>query len=228
MFWIDSQIVLPWLKTCPRNFKPFVSVRVAEIQETIDLEEFHFIKSSHNPVDSLTKGITPEDLEDWLKGPKFLRKPEEEWPGFKKAHQTTETKCVQVTATESFDEFAQDPASQTQADENPIMEHLMKSYSTFRKARKTMAYVLRFINNARTKEKNRKVISPKEFIKGRTLAIQMENLSWTSHLPHKSATALSQFQWYLGRSTCHTERPSDRKSFSTSCVCSMLDPFVSL
>ena len=33
VFWIDSQTVLTWLKTSPRKFKPFVSVRVAEIQE---------------------------------------------------------------------------------------------------------------------------------------------------------------------------------------------------
>ena len=46
----------------------------------------------------------------------------------------------------------------------------------------------------------------------------MENLSCTSHLPRKSATTLSQFEWYLGRSTCHAQRPFDRKSFSTSCA----------
>ena len=39
-----------------------------------------------------------------------------------------------------------------------------------------------------------------------------------SHLPRKSATTLSQFEWYLGRSTCHAQRPFDRKSFSTSCA----------
>ena len=53
MFWIDSQIVLSWLKTCPRQFKPFVSVRVVEIQGTIDPEEFHFVKSSHNQADAV-------------------------------------------------------------------------------------------------------------------------------------------------------------------------------
>ena len=160
--------MLSWLKPCPRKFKPFVSVRVAEIQETIDPEEFHFVKSSHNSADALTKGIPPEALEDWLKGPEFLRKPEEEWPAFKESSpnneekKSSETRGVQVTATESFDEFVQDPAGQSQADENPIMEQLMKSCSTLRKARKIMAYVLRFISNERTKEKNREVISPKE------------------------------------------------------------------
>ena len=90
MFWIDSQIVLSWLKTCQRKFKPFVSVRVPEIQETINPGEFHFIKSSHNPADALTKGITPEAFEDWLKGPQFLRKPEDEWPAFKESSSNNE------------------------------------------------------------------------------------------------------------------------------------------
>ena len=40
MFWIDSQIVLSWLKTCPGKFKLFVSVRVA------DPEEFHFVNQA--------------------------------------------------------------------------------------------------------------------------------------------------------------------------------------
>ena len=99
---------------------------------------------------------------DWLKGPEFLRKPEEEWPAFKESSpnkvekKSSDMKCVQVTATETSDEFVQDSVGQTQAVENPIMEHLMKSCSTFRKARKVMAYVLRFISNAGTKVKNRK------------------------------------------------------------------------
>jgi len=41
------------IETCPRKFKPFVSVQVAESQETIDPEEFHFVKSSHSPTDAL-------------------------------------------------------------------------------------------------------------------------------------------------------------------------------
>ena len=38
----------------------------------------------------------------------------------------------------------------------------MKTSSTFAKARKTLAYVLRFINNARKKENNASEISPEE------------------------------------------------------------------
>ena len=38
----------------------------------------------------------------------------------------------------------------------------MRTCSTFSKARKTLAYVLRFVNNTRMKTKNRDPISPKE------------------------------------------------------------------
>ena len=75
MFWVDSQVVQSWLKK-------FVPVQVAEIQETIDPQEFSYIRSDHNPADALTKGILPEQLEKWSQGPQFLKKPQEEWPKF--------------------------------------------------------------------------------------------------------------------------------------------------
>lgn len=49
-----------------------------------------------------------------------------------------------------------------QPTDNPILQHLIKTCSTFAKARKTLAYVLRFINNTRKKENNTNPISPGE------------------------------------------------------------------
>jgi len=37
-FWTDSRTILSWITTPPREFRPFVSVRVAEIQETMRSE----------------------------------------------------------------------------------------------------------------------------------------------------------------------------------------------
>ena len=74
--------MLTWLNTSPRKFKPFVSVRVAEIQETIGSEACKYIRSDHNPADVLTRGISPEKLKTWSEGPPFLRCPEPEWPKF--------------------------------------------------------------------------------------------------------------------------------------------------
>ena len=80
VFWIDSQVVLSWLKTSRRRFRPFFSVQVAEIQETIDSQELSYNTSEHNPADASTKRILPEQLKKWSQGSRFLRKLQEEWP----------------------------------------------------------------------------------------------------------------------------------------------------
>ena len=56
IFWVDSSTVLSWIRTPPRQFKPFVSARVAEIQETVGVDDFRYIRSKSNPADILTRG----------------------------------------------------------------------------------------------------------------------------------------------------------------------------
>ena len=167
VFWIDSQDALSWLKTSPRKFKLFVSVRVAEIQETIDPQEFSYIRSEHNPADALTKGILPEQLEKWSQGPQFLRKLQEEWPKFEEnALKMNEEFSAQmkppVEARPTSCGKAEFSTAQKELRDNPHFENLTRTCSTFSKARKTLAYVLRFVNNTRMKTKNRDPISPKE------------------------------------------------------------------
>ena len=67
-----------------RNFAPLVSARVAEIQETLGSGDFRYIRSSDNPADTLTRGLKPERLQDWLAGPACLQLPEAEWPNWNK------------------------------------------------------------------------------------------------------------------------------------------------
>ena len=52
--------------------------------------------------------------------------------------------------------------AQKELRDNPFFEHLMRTCRTFSKARKTLAYILRFVNNTRMKTKNRVPILPKE------------------------------------------------------------------
>ena len=82
-FWIDSSTVLSWIRTPPREFRTFVSARVAEIQETIGADQIHYIKSNNNPADALTRGIHLNHLMKWSEGPSFLELPEESGPTFK-------------------------------------------------------------------------------------------------------------------------------------------------
>ena len=102
IFWVDSSTVLSWIRTPPRQFKPFVSARVAEIQETVGVDDFRYIRSKSNPADILTRGTEPSRLTDWLEGPSFLDLPETEWTKFQIEDQSIrgeETEVVMKTKT---------------------------------------------------------------------------------------------------------------------------------
>ena len=71
-FWIDSSTFLSWIRTPPREFRPFVSARVAEIQETIGADQIRYIKSNNYPADALTRGIHLNHLMKWSERPSFL------------------------------------------------------------------------------------------------------------------------------------------------------------
>ncbi|PFX22440.1 hypothetical protein AWC38_SpisGene13037 [Stylophora pistillata] len=147
MFWMDSQTVLACIKTPPKRFKLFVSVRVAEIQESLDTQAFKYITSDVNPADVLTRGIPPEERVD--------EEPSKEIKSNKKTTKCKEPTPCTVSSGES--------PKFRQPTDNPTLQHLMKTCSTFVKARKNLAYVLRFINNARKKET--RPISPGELKK---------------------------------------------------------------
>ena len=47
--------MLTWIRTCSKKFKPFVSVTIAEIQETLETQAFQYIRSDCNPSGVLTR-----------------------------------------------------------------------------------------------------------------------------------------------------------------------------
>ena len=71
---------LSWIRTPPQEFRPFISARVAEIQETIGADQMRYIKSNNNPADTLTRGIHLKHVMKWSEGLSFLELPKEKWP----------------------------------------------------------------------------------------------------------------------------------------------------
>ena len=176
IFWVDSSTVLSWIKTPPRQFKPFVSARVAEIQETVGVDDFRYIRSKSNPADTLTRGTEPARLTGWLEGPSFLQLPEEKWPNFQAEEQRNHEKETEVLKEMKIPEEAwisakhevaiadvnavnHEAATQASSakpeqvklhvEDNPILQRLLKTCSTFLKIRRTLAHVRRFVHNAR-------------------------------------------------------------------------------
>ena len=76
---------MSWIRSSSAEFKPFVSARVAEIQESQPKDIWQYISSEENPADALTRGIESEELQAWHRGPAFMKQPESEWPDFKSA-----------------------------------------------------------------------------------------------------------------------------------------------
>ena len=173
---MDSSTVLSWIRTPPRQFKPFVSARVAEIQETVGVDDFRYIRSKSNPADILTRGTEPSRLTDWLEGPSFLHLPETKWPKFQIEDQSIrgeETEVVMETKTsektnmpvkheatiaevnavkhEAATAEINAKLERVKSEDNPILHQLLKTCSTFPKIRRTLAYVRRFVQNASKK-----------------------------------------------------------------------------
>ena len=84
-FWLDSQIALCWLASPARDWKVFVSNRVAFIQENLKSLNYawHYVPSKENPADIASRGCSSKYLKEaytWWNGPKWLVEPESKWP----------------------------------------------------------------------------------------------------------------------------------------------------
>ncbi|XP_067208930.1 uncharacterized protein [Linepithema humile] len=82
ILWSDSNIVLHWIKTSPHLLKPYVSHRVAQIQNLTDSQIWRYVRSRDNPADALSRGQLPSAFlnnRSWLSGPSWLTKKECEW-----------------------------------------------------------------------------------------------------------------------------------------------------
>ena len=171
-FWCDSTTALSWIESSATEFKPFVSVRVAEIQESQPNAVWNYITSEANPAHALTRGISPEELQLWHQGPPFLQNPESEWPDFKRSANTSnskpdpekkrrskiksntleiDTKSVDdanmTEETQSNERIATGQAVGNNEDTQEVLNRILAGSSTYRKARRVTAFVARAIKN---------------------------------------------------------------------------------
>ena len=120
------------------------------------MEDFRYIRSKFNSADILTRGIEPLQLEDWIKGPSFLQLPEGQWPKFEPIEPTAKATVlmevkIEKTKTPMQHEAAIVEFHKSEEDINPVFHQLLNTCSTFSKVRRILAYVRRFIQNARKK-----------------------------------------------------------------------------
>ncbi|GFV98968.1 uncharacterized protein TNCV_3390311 [Trichonephila clavipes] len=70
-----TKVVLSWLSSPPRNWKPFVANRISEILDMTPCKQWRYVPSKENPADLGSRGMSPKDLPDcslWWEGPQWL------------------------------------------------------------------------------------------------------------------------------------------------------------
>lgn len=83
IFWTDSQSVLKYIGNECSRFHTFVANRTSYIRENTDLAQWRYIETKLNPADKASRGVSASTLlncTEWIQGPKFLWKEEQDWP----------------------------------------------------------------------------------------------------------------------------------------------------
>ena len=80
-YWVDSEIVLKYIKNEDKRFHVYVSNRVSAIRKSTDPERWFHVPGCNNPADIVSRGCSVSDLNKtmWFEGPKFLKAYKNEW-----------------------------------------------------------------------------------------------------------------------------------------------------
>ena len=73
--WTDSSIVLSWLDSQPKDYKPYVSNRISSILQVTSPGTWKHVPTAQNPADCASRGLMPKDLLNhglWWSGPSWL------------------------------------------------------------------------------------------------------------------------------------------------------------
>lgn len=144
--WTDSTIVLSWLNGEPRNWKTFVSNRVAEIQRMTNIDDWHHISSGSNPADIISRGARLNELSEsdlWWHGPKFLCSPSEQWP-----------KAVDYSKLNLIIPEVKTKSTSLAVTVNPDID-IFSRFSSLNRLIRVFSYCLRFIHNSRQEVNSR-------------------------------------------------------------------------
>ncbi|XP_072400416.1 uncharacterized protein [Diabrotica undecimpunctata] len=145
--WLDSQIVLHWIKSSHSRFKTFVANRISYIQSHSQNYSWHYIESRNNAVDAPSRGMLPAAFLsklDWLTGPSFLYNiplifPEVP-PSLQEKSSLEEIKKALVFVSTREEHF---------------LSCLLKNKSSFTSIQRILAFMLRFAHNSRYKRSKR-------------------------------------------------------------------------
>ncbi|XP_062713792.1 uncharacterized protein LOC134290632 [Aedes albopictus] len=153
-FWVDSSIVLHWIKSQSNVWKVFVSNRIAEIQRLTKDCKWRHVPSEMNPADRISRGmmasqISKDDL--WWHGPSFLKDPVDSWP-----------ECV--VSMPDLPDLQQEACPVLALHSATVDATLCERFTDLSKLIRVVARCYRFFNNSRLPRSDRTIgsLTPEE------------------------------------------------------------------
>lgn len=168
-YWTDSSTVMKWLNMDAKNINgQFIAFRTAEIQELTSIRTWKLIPSKHNVADDATKWSKDPYLNTdarWFTGPTFLYLPRDQWPE-RKCNTEQEVNNTSLIGFHDKDE--------------PLID--FQRFSKYKKLLRTVAFVLRYIDNLKCRVKNMErrsgPVSSGELKKAEIIVIQQVQMSY--------------------------------------------------
>ncbi|XP_055623489.1 uncharacterized protein LOC129766915 [Toxorhynchites rutilus septentrionalis] len=145
-FWVDSTIVICWLKSCPSAWTTFVANRVSKIQTKTRNCSWNHVAGQQNPADHISRGLPAETLlisQLWWQGPHWLKNDPSEWPIQQQDSTPHLGALVEARKTS--------PAVASASVEPTFVDHLVARFSNFQRLVRAVAYCYRFVRNSRRK-----------------------------------------------------------------------------
>ncbi len=145
--WCDSTIVLRWIAASPRRWQTYVANRVAKIQDLTEVESWRHVPGVQNPADLGSRGVSTADLltsSFWWKGPEWL----------------ATANLPLFTPPASTNENLEERKTATLVHHVQLDTSLLTRYSSLLKLQRVTAYVFRFVQNCKLKDKTERNIDP--------------------------------------------------------------------
>ncbi|GFT22665.1 DUF1758 domain-containing protein [Trichonephila clavipes] len=142
--WTDSQVVLSWLSSHPRNWKPYIANRTSEILDLVPADSWSYVPTKINPADISCRGLSPKELPHVFYGGKSLNgfPVRDSWPKQpKRNYQTSSVSKERKRTAFSF------PV----AVKCDFIDSLFLKFSSFTKIIDIFAFCFRYITNCKAR-----------------------------------------------------------------------------
>ncbi|XP_058446413.1 uncharacterized protein LOC131427338 [Malaya genurostris] len=170
-FWVDSTIVLCWLKSTPSKWTTFVANRVSKIQTASRNCPWNHVAGQQNPADHISRGLDAANLlrcDLWWRGSPWLHKEQIDWPS---------QRLDDIDHPEALAEARKTPAAIVSTRVEPsFIDQFIEKFSNFQRMIRVVAYCRRFLQNCRrnsTRAAEAEKLTAKEYKEAETAIIRL-------------------------------------------------------